>query len=394
MRPALLALLFAACVSQAELIRRQDVQSAMELAQKDLNEGKPRYAADHWRRAWLTARSVDPQYSHSEEIERGARRTFQVLLDESSRDRERNDPDAAKVLVASASSLASTFSFSDPRLVELEAWADRPQASQGPLAESSPRPVHRPSPVSPDPHRFALVMGIAGYQRKLPPSTGAEADAAEFARVIEEQLGVPRRNIVLQLGSDATRSSIEAYLDEWLPRQLTPDSTLFVFFAGHGAPDPQSGEGYLVPWDADPKFIRSQGISVTSLLARVNALKAKRRFVFLDACFSGTGPRSVLAQGTRPLVALRAVQTPRGVSVFSAAAADETTGLSPDGAHGLFSAHLLDGLAGRADADGDGHVTVRELGVFLETHVADDAARDNRTQRPVMVTDEPEFPLR
>lgn len=240
---------------------------------------------------------------------------------------------------------------------------------------------------------IAVVVGIEGYRVDLPPATGAERDATLFADYAEKTLGLSRSNIRLLTSTGATRSSIDALLDEWLAKNVDPEAELFFFFAGHGAPDPETGQGYLVPWDADPKFIKSQGIAVDDLVTRLAKAGAKETFAFVDACFSGAGGRSVLAEGTRPLVRVKAHGVPRGgVTLLTASGPDETTGAASSG-HGLFSHHLLAGLNGQADADRDGAITVAELAAYTTTRVRDDAARDNREQEPHLVGGNPDAVL-
>jgi Caspase domain len=234
------------------------------------------------------------------------------------------------------------------------------------------------------PGAIAIVIGIETYRSGVPKASGAERDAALFADYAEKTLGLSRGNIRLLTSSDATRSSIDAIVDEWLTKNADPSAELFFFFAGHGAPDTDSGEGYLVPWDADPKYIKSQGIPVNALVARLAKARAKQTYAFIDACFSGSGSRSVLAEGTRPLVRVKALATPGSVALLTASGSAETTGVAASG-HGLFSHHLLAGLNGRADADRDGAITLEEVAAYTKAHVRDDAARDNREQNPELI---------
>lgn len=231
---------------------------------------------------------------------------------------------------------------------------------------------------------IAVVVGVERYRVDMPVATGAERDAKLFAAFAEKTLGLKRSNVRLLVGTDATRSSIDAVLDEWLAKNATADGELFFFFAGHGAPEPETSRGYLVPWDADPKYIKSQGIAFDDLVARLAKVGAKQTFAFVDACFSGAGGRSVLAEGTRPLVRVKGLESAGGVTLLTAAGPDETTGAAGSG-HGLFTHHLLAGLNGKADADGDGALTMAEVAGYATAKVKEDAARDNREQEPRML---------
>jgi hypothetical protein len=226
------------------------------------------------------------------------------------------------------------------------------------------------------PDDFALLIGIEGYQ-SLPKADYGERDAQTVRKHLEA-LGFPPRNIVSLTGPQATGNKLKSYLEEWLPLNVKPESTLFVYYSGHGAPDPKTGEAYLVPWDGDPSFLKSTAYPLKKLYADLGKIKARRVFVALDACFSGAGGRSVLAQGARPLVAKVADAAPSSgaITVLAAASGDEITGSLPEQGHGMFTYFLLKGLA-------EGKRSAAELHGYLSPKVQDEARRQNRTQTPV-----------
>ncbi len=68
--------------------------------------------------------------------------------------------------------------------------------------------------------------------------------------------------------------------------RVKPASTVYVYYAGHGTPNPKTGEAYLVPWDGHPDY--PDGLyPLHDLYAALNTLPAKEVLVLLDACFSG-----------------------------------------------------------------------------------------------------------
>lgn len=237
---------------------------------------------------------------------------------------------------------------------------------------------------------WAVVIGVERYREKLPVATGAEADALAFADYARNTLNVPEANVKVLLGERATRADMSAALLEWLPRNaVEPGGKVYVFFSGHGAPDVETGSSYLLPYEANPTYIKSGGLSVTELQDQLAGLKEQQVYVFLDACFSGTGERSVLAEGTRPVVPVKDIAPVGGVVTFSASGPDETTGAHAAGKHGLFTFHLLEGLGGGADANGDGDVTVAELAAHVTETVKVDARRQNRDQTPTVAVAKP-----
>jgi hypothetical protein len=227
---------------------------------------------------------------------------------------------------------------------------------------------------------FAVVIGVEQY-RDLPKAKFADHDASAV-RAHLLALGVPSRNIFYATDQEATRASFVKAVHTWLPNRLTPASTVFFYYSGHGAPDPQSQEAYLVPIDGDPEALADTAYSLKTLYRNLGQLKAKRVIVALDSCFSGAGGRSVLAGGARPLVTtIDRPESSGNMIVFSASSGGQISGTLDEQAHGAFTYYLLKGLNGGA-ADAGGSVSVRALYDYLRPKVADAARLHNRDQTP------------
>jgi uncharacterized caspase-like protein len=229
------------------------------------------------------------------------------------------------------------------------------------------------------PDDFALVIGIEDYQG-LPKADYGVRDA-RTARKHFEAMGVPARNIISLEGQAATGNKIKSYLEEWLPLNVGEKSTLFVYYSGHGAPDPKSGEAYLVPWDGDPQFLKSTAYPLRKLYSDLSKTKAKRVIVALDACFSGAGGRSVLAKGARPLVTTmvdQGIGADGKLTVLAAASADQITGTLDAQGHGMFSYFFFKGLS-------ENKGSARELFDYVKPRVQDEARRQNREQTPALL---------
>ncbi len=225
------------------------------------------------------------------------------------------------------------------------------------------------------------MIGIEDYE-SVPRADYGLRDARAVRRHLEA-LGWPAKNIVSLEGQAATGSKLKSYLQEWLPLNVKEDSTLFVYYSGHGAPDPVKGDAYLVPWDGDPRFLKSTAYPLKEFYGELAKLKAKRVIVVLDACFSGAGGRSVLAKGARPLVVMVADALPKAdnLTVFAAAGGDEITGTLDEQGHGVFTYYLLKGLSGAAK-DARGEVTEQGLFDYVKPRVEDEGRRQNRVQTP------------
>jgi hypothetical protein len=233
-------------------------------------------------------------------------------------------------------------------------------------------------------NNFALVIGIEKYSNDLPDAQFAERDA-DAVRNHLIAIGYPERNIKLLTGNRATKSTMEGVLEDWLPRMAKPEGSVFFYFSGHGAPDLDSSQAYIVPWDGNPNLLKKTGYPLKKLYADLNALKAKQVIVALDSCFSGSGGRSILAEGARPLVTKvdTSIEKSGKIVLFAASASKEITATLKDQGHGIFTYYFLKGLGGDAK-DGSGAVTPRGLYEYLKPRVQDAASRQNRDQTPVL----------
>ncbi len=228
---------------------------------------------------------------------------------------------------------------------------------------------------------FAVVIGVENYQN-LPSAEFAGRDA-RAVRAHLRALGYPGQNVIMLTDAQATGNAIRSYVESWLPRNVNENSKVFFYFSGHGAPDADSKQAYLVPWDGDPQFLSDTGYPLKRLYQKLNGLKAKQVVVAMDSCFSGAGGHSVLAKGARPLM----TKVDAGdagdmgkVVVLAAAGAEEITGEEEGQGHGLFTYYLLKGLN-----DSGGKSNVGQVYGYLKPKVEDAAQRSNRGQTPQLM---------
>lgn len=231
-----------------------------------------------------------------------------------------------------------------------------------------------------NPDNIAIVVGVEKYA-DLPEATFAERDATAVRDHLLA-MGYSSRNVVLLTGVRASRAGLAKTLETWLPNHAGPRSKVLFYYSGHGAPDPRSGDAYLVPADGDPQYLKDTAYPLARLYQRLGKLQASQVLVVLDACFSGTGGRSVLAKGTRPLVSRVAVDKalPEKVRLLTASAGDQVSGTDDEQGHGLMTYHLLKALN-----ESKGRATLQEAYARLKTRVEDSARRANREQTPQLV---------
>lgn len=254
----------------------------------------------------------------------------------------------------------------------------------------TPSDVDRPptGKVASKKNAYALVIGIERYREKLPKADFAAHDAKIMGQYLTHALGYPEENVVVLLNDRATRTDLEKYIESWLPNHVEKDSSVFVYFSGHGAPNTTTGDAYLVPFDGDAAFVDKTGYPLKRLYEQLGKLPTQEIVVVLDSCFSGAGGRSVIAKGTRPMVL--SVENPILAAgktiVLAASSGDQVSSTYQQKSHGLLTYFLLKGLRGAADTNNDGTIDMAELYDYLKPQVSRVARREfNNDQTPQLV---------
>ncbi|MDD4241293.1 MAG: ankyrin repeat domain-containing protein [Smithellaceae bacterium] len=242
--------------------------------------------------------------------------------------------------------------------------------------------------ATPDKKAYAIVIGIERYRQSLPRADFADRDAAVVVKYLENTLGYPGENIITLTNDRALQSDFAKYFEKWLPNHVEPGSRVFIYYSGHGAPDPKTGGAYLVPYDGDPTFITETGYSLNRMYAALGKLPAKEIIVVLDSCFSGSGGRSVLARGARPLVMNLQTATvlPKNMTVMAASSGEQISSTYHEKGHGLFTYFLLKGIKDGDVLTSDGALRMDDLYGYVKPQVERIARRQyNNEQTPQLI---------
>jgi hypothetical protein len=235
---------------------------------------------------------------------------------------------------------------------------------------------------------YAVVIGIEQYRQNLPKADFAVQDASLVAKYLEKVLGYPGENVIVLINDRALQSDLTKYFEKWLPNNVEPGSSVFVYYSGHGAPNPKTGDAYLVPYDGDPGFIDETGYSLKRLYAALGKLPAKEIIVAVDSCFSGAGGRSVLAEGTRPLVMnLQTSAVPsKNMTILAAASGEQVSSTYKDKGHGLFTYFMLKAIKDADVVRPDGSLKVADIYSYMKPQVESIARKKyNSEQTPQLI---------
>lgn len=230
------------------------------------------------------------------------------------------------------------------------------------------------------PHTYVLAVGLSAYRD--PQITGrkyAALDAELVAGYLQAVGGVPPANVRLLQDWKAPRNDLEDAVLEWLPKRLTSESVVIVYFAGQAAVSP-SGETYLIPYDGK-QTSTARLYALKDLETGLARLKAKQTLFIFDG--------GVLTFGQAKAAKTQAPKwsAGKGSVVRLIGAAGLRSGLEPAKLrHGLFTYFLLRGLKGDADGNFNGEVTLGELTAYLGRAVPASAKQDfNQEQRPLII---------
>jgi Caspase domain len=140
---------------------------------------------------------------------------------------------------------------------------------------------------------YALIIGVSKYKYLNPLATPG-ADALSVAKLLRQQYGFQTR-ILLDV---SRREILDALVD--YRKMLPPDSSLLIYYAGHGYLDADVSEAYWLPVDARSDN-NDNWISADDITRAVRAIASKHVLVISDSCYSGAilGDESGTHRGLR-----------------------------------------------------------------------------------------------
>ncbi|MBN1893214.1 caspase family protein [bacterium] len=240
------------------------------------------------------------------------------------------------------------------------------------------------------PEIWAVVVGISRYQ-KIRDLNYADKDAEAFNDFLIHHLNVPEDHIQTLTNEQATLNNVKKVIGDDLRRNAGQEDQVMIFFAGHGAVEPdlsnQDGDGlskYLMMHDTQPDALYSTALPMDEVARMFGRISSDRVVYIGDACYSGaSGGRTILTHQTRATLSdefLNRLSTGKGRIILTASGANELSLEDDRIQHGVFTYHLLKALKGEADLDGDGFVSVDEAYSYVSRIVPESTGQ---SQHPV-----------
>lgn len=244
--------------------------------------------------------------------------------------------------------------------------------------------------------KWAVIIGIGKYQHPgINQLNYTVADAKAIYDFLTTKGGFKTENVKLLLDNEATTTNIKSALGTFLSRKAMENDTVFIYFSGHGAPEPDpsstDGDGmskYIVTYDSNPEELYATAFPMEEIKKIFQRIEAKKIVLFIDACYSGaSGGRTFSKPGMKTGnvsdAFLDSVSEGEGRVVITASGTNEVSLEVPELGHGVFTYYLLEGLNGSADIDSDGMITIDETYEYLYDKVLETSKNYGGGQHPM-----------
>ncbi len=139
---------------------------------------------------------------------------------------------------------------------------------------------------------------------------------------------------------------------------------LVFYYAGHGIPDNETKDAYIMPVDVDGSD-PSVCFSLKKLYSEIDAMHLNQSIVLLDACFSGAKRDGDMIIAARGVAIKPNEEKPKGNTIIISATSGEETAFSyKEEQHGMFTYFLLKYIQ-----ENNGKVTIGGLSDYITENV-------------------------
>jgi uncharacterized caspase-like protein len=236
------------------------------------------------------------------------------------------------------------------------------------------------------------VVGIGRFKDPgIPRLQYTAKDARDLAAVLVD----PRygrfdpAKVTLLTDEKATRVNILSALQD-LFLKTQEDDLIFIYVSSHGSPRRNdmglNGAGYIVTYDTSLRSIFLDALDYEGFSRQVSLLKARRKVIFLDTCFSGQasgrGEKALAIEGGGVnLETARLFLSGEGTYIVTSSKADERSFESESLQNSYLTHYLMAALSRGGEPP-----TIKEVYSVLAREVPAAVARDKgMPQHPQLV---------
>lgn len=217
------------------------------------------------------------------------------------------------------------------------------------------------------PNLYGVMVGVGDYKGEDNNLKFAPIDAADISNAVADAAGklLGREHVFMYnmiTGKENNlfpeKKNIKKILKE-IGDTATADDILFIFLSGHGvtSKSEKNKQFYYMPAGSDPDndtLYREMGISSSELAEWIKPqnIKAQKRILILDACYSGQAINNVAISGdvkqglilkadATQIKAIDKLNEKSGLFILSAAGSDQQAWEDEKVAHGYLTYSLL-----------------------------------------------------
>lgn len=237
----------------------------------------------------------------------------------------------------------------------------------------------------------ALLIGVGG------DSIGITVDdATAIAKVLThpKKAAYKEENVFLLTNEKSTRYNILKKLHDLVKiTEDKPDSTVFIYYSGHGGKDTHTNKYYLLPHGYDMNNKIDTMIDGNEFSKLINQIKADRILLILDCCHASgvlSNGKSITSKNqnieitSSNIELISRLNTGKGKVFITSCDDNEQSYILSNAKNSLFTEVLLEALEGKVSQDKD-YVSVLDI-IYHTSHEVSKRIKKhvpNHQQRPI-----------
>lgn len=219
---------------------------------------------------------------------------------------------------------------------------------------------------------YALIIGVGA---DLPVTTN---DAEAIARQLKDpaRCAYPEDQVKLLIEKDANCAQVLSALT-WLSQVTGPEDTAVIYFSGHGIENP---DYHLLTYGYDLQDLKNTTISGELFTRHLQAIQSQKLLVLLDCCHAGgQAEAKEMIKSPIPPTAIDQLGQSRGRVILASSRKHELSWTGNP--YSVFTAALLEGLAGYGAFETDGYARILDVAMWLARKVPE---RTTDKQHPII----------
>jgi len=230
-------------------------------------------------------------------------------------------------------------------------------------------------------NKYALIIGNEDYKASQPTLEMEQNvefainDARSFKEYCEKTFGIPKENITYLANGTLGQMKQKIALLNAIMKNSSGDLDIYFYYAGHGAPDEQTKEPYLIPVDVSGTQIKD-GIKLKDVFSAFTEYKSNKVTMFIDACFSGGARNQELTANRGIKIVPRSDFLSGNIVSFSASSGKQSSYPYSSKNHGIFTYFLLKSIQ-----ETNGDITYKEMWDKVKSKVSTESLKVNGVEQ-------------